>query len=151
MAITCLSKHFKFKKNVPLTRQQLLATKSNPGERIINFVTRLESLAEHCDYGAKEDNQVRGIVISHLTNKELKSTLYREENLTLTILLEIVSTYHHKDALVLVSEDTVNRTWDDRSKGDEASKSKQPWQGKCWRCDKPGHRGKDCEVSRMHT
>ena len=38
--------------------------------------------------------------------------------------------------MVLVSEDTVNRTWDDRGKGDKGAKGKQPWQGKCWRCDK---------------
>ena len=125
-AMKCLSDHFKVKKNVPLARQKLLASKPNPGETINNFVTRLKSLAEHCDYGEEEDNQVRDIVISHITNKELKGKFYREENLSLTRLLEIVSTYHHKDALVLVSEETVNRTWEDRSKGDKGAKSKQP-------------------------
>ena len=111
-AMKCLSDHLKVKKNVPLARQKLLASKPNPGETINNFVTRLKSLAEHCDYGEQEDNQVRDIVISHTTNKELKGKFYREENLSLTRLLEIVSTYHHKDALVLVSEDTVNRSWE---------------------------------------
>ena len=125
-AMTCLSNHFKLKKNVPLARQKLLASKPNPGEAINNFVTRLKSLAEHCDYGEEEDNQVRDIVISHVTNKELKSKFYREENLSLSRLLEIVSTYHHKDVMVLVSEDTVNRTWDDRGKGDKGAKGKQP-------------------------
>ena len=109
-AMTCLSNHFKVKKNVPLARQKLLVSKPNPGETINNFVTRLKSLAEHCDYGEEEDNQVRDIVISHVTNKELKSKFYREGNLSLSRLLEIVSTYHHKDVMVLVSQDTVNRT-----------------------------------------
>ena len=62
--MTCLSNHFKVKKNVPLARQKLLASKPNPGETINNFVTCLKSLAEHCDYGEEEDNQVRDIVIS---------------------------------------------------------------------------------------
>ena len=53
--------------------------------------------------------------------------------------------------MVLVNEDTVNRTWEDRSKGDKRTNSKQPWQGKCWKCAKPGHMAKDCEVSRKHT
>ena len=106
---------------------------------------------QQLDYGEEEDNQVRDIVISHVTNKELKSKFYREENLSLSRLLEIVSTYHHKDVMVLVSEDTVNRTWDDRGKGDKGAKGKQPWQGKCWRCNKTGHMAKDCEVSRKHT
>ena len=150
-ATKCLSDHLKVKKNVPVARQTVLASTPNPGETINNFVTRLKSLAEHCDYGKQEDNQVRDIVISHIMNKELKGKFYREENLSLTRLLEIVSTYHHENALVLLSEETVNRTWEDRSKGDKGAKSKQPWQGKCWRCDKPGHMAKDCKVSRNHT
>ena len=117
-AMKCLSDHFKVRKNVPPARQKLLASKPNPGETINNFVTRLKSLAEHCDYGEEEDNQVRDIVISHITNKELKGKFYREENLSLTRLLEA---------------------------------AKQPWQGKCWRCDKTGHMAKDCKVSRNHT
>ena len=95
MTYACLSNHFKAKKNVPSARQKLLASKPNPSETINNFVTRLKSLAEHCFYGEEEDNQVRDIVISHVTNKELKSEFYREENLSLFRLLEIVSTYHH--------------------------------------------------------
>ena len=77
-AMTCLSNHFEVKKNVPLARQKLLASKPNPGETINYFVTRLELLAEHCNY-EEEDNQVRYIVIFHVTNKELKSKFYREE------------------------------------------------------------------------
>ena len=150
-AMTCLSNHFEVKKNVPLARQKLLASKPNPGETINNFFTRLKRLAEHCNYGEEEDNQVRDIVIFHVTNKELKSKFYREENLSLSKLLEIVSTYHNKDAMILVSENTVNRTWEDRGKSDKGMNRKQPWQGKCWRCAKPGHMAKDCKVSRKHT
>ena len=130
-AMTCLSNHFEVKKNVPFARQKLLASKPNPGETISNFVTRLKRLAEHCYYGEEEDNQVRDIVIFHVTNKELKSKFYREENLSHSKLLEIVSTYHNKDAMILVSEDTVNRTLEDRGKSDKGTNRKQPWQGKC--------------------
>ena len=45
----------------------------------------------------------------------------------------------------------MNHTWEDRGKGDKGTNSKQLWQGKCWRCGKPGHMAKDCEVSRKHT
>ena len=45
----CLSDYFK-DKNMPLARQKLLASKPNPGEKVNNFVTRLKSLAEYCDY-----------------------------------------------------------------------------------------------------
>ena len=106
---------FEVKKNVALARQKLLASKPNPGETINNFVMCLKRLTEHCNEhcGEGEDNQVRDIVIFHVTNKELKSRCYREENLSLSKLLEIVSTYHNKDAMILVSKDTVNRTWED--------------------------------------
>ena len=78
-AATCLSNHFKVKNNVPLMRQKLLESKPNPGETITNFVTRLNSLAEHRDYDEEENNQLRDIVISHVTNEELKSNFCREE------------------------------------------------------------------------
>ena len=127
--------------------------RANPtrAKRSTTFVTRLKRLAEHCNYGEEEDIQVRDIVIFHVTNKELKSKFYREENLSLSKVLEIVSTYHNKDAMILVSEDTVNPTWEDRGKSDKGTNRKQPWQGKCWRCAKPGHMAKDCEVSCKHT
>ena len=69
--VTCLSNHFKVKKNVPLARQKLLTRKPNAGETINNFVMLLKGFAEHCDYRKEEDNWMRVIVISHVTNKEL--------------------------------------------------------------------------------
>ena len=55
--------------------------------------------------------------------------------------MEIISTSHNKDVMVLVSKETVNSTWEDRStcRGNKVGNSKQPWQGKCWRCAKQGH------------
>ena len=44
---------------------------TKPGETINSFVTHLKSLAEHCDYGKKENNQVRDIGIFQVTNKKL--------------------------------------------------------------------------------
>ena len=108
--MACLSNHITVKKNVPLARQKLFVSKPNLGETINNIVTCLKSLAEHCDYGEEQDNQVRDIVISRVMNRELKSKFYRKENLGLSGLLKIVSTYQHKDAMVLVCEDAVNRT-----------------------------------------
>ena len=75
-----------------------------------------------CDYGEEEDNHVRDIVISQVTKTGLKRKFYRKGNLSLYRLLENVSTYHNKDAMVLVSDDTVNRTWEDRGKGNKPAK-----------------------------
>ena len=50
--------------------------------------------------------------------------------------------------MVLISEDTMNHTWEDQGKGDKGANNKQPWPGKCWRCAEADHMAKDCEVSR---
>ena len=72
------------------------------GETINNyFITRLQKVTEHCDYEGERDNQVRDRVISFLKDKNLRSKLYREETSTLSKLMEIVSQYHDKEALIL--------------------------------------------------
>ena len=52
----------------------------------------------------------RDQVVTHIKDKNLKSKLYRSENLTLSKLLEVVSHYHGKDALIVVqTEEDINR------------------------------------------
>lgn len=100
-AMDCLSKHFKLKKNAPMARQTFLAATSLASETTNNFVTRLQKLAQHCDYEGERDNQVRDHAISFLKDNDLKSKFYREETLTLSKLMEIVSQYHDKKRLFL--------------------------------------------------
>ena len=76
---------------------------------------------------------------SYIQDKNLKAKLYREEILTLSKLIEIVSQYHDKEALILIPERQVNQVSSDAKK----------W-GKCWRCDKVGHFAKECRRSRYH-
>ena len=138
-AMDSLSDHFKHRKNAPMARQTFLAAKPSAGETINNFITRLQKLAEHCDYEAERDNQVRDRAISFIKDRNLKAKLYREETLSLSKLLEIVSQYHDKEALTLVPEGQVNNIRADSRQGQ-----------KCWRCDKAGHFAKDCYRSRDH-
>ena len=52
----------------------------------------------------------RDQVLTHIRDNNLKSKLYRSENLTLSKLLKVVSQYHDKDALILVqTEEDINR------------------------------------------
>ena len=97
-AMDCLSEHFKLKKNAPMTRQTFLVATPLAGETINNLITRLQKLAEHCDYEGKRDNQVRDRAISFLKDKTLNSKLFREETLTLSKLMENVCRYHDKEA-----------------------------------------------------
>ena len=136
-AMDSLSDHFKHRKNAPMARQTFLAAKPSACETIDNFITRLQKVAEHCDYEAERDNQVRDRAISFIKNRNLKVKLYREETLSLSKLLEIVSQFHDKEALTLAPEGQVNNVHADSRQG-----------GKCWRCDKVGHFAKDCYRSR---
>ena len=138
-AMDSLSDHFKVRKNAPMARQTFLAAKPTAGETINNFITRLQKLAEHCDYEGERDSQVRDRAISYIQDKNLKAKLYREETPTLSKLIKIVSQYHDKEALILIPESQVNQVSSDAKKG-----------GKCWRCDKVGHFAKECRRSRDH-
>ena len=61
---------------------------------------------ELCEYGTEEDNQIRDRVLYFIRNKVLKRKLYREENLTLTKLPEIVYIFDKPDALLLTPSGT---------------------------------------------
>ena len=129
-------------------RQNFLGATPKPGERINNFVTRLSSLAEHCEYGEEKDNMVRDQVLTHIKDKNLKSKLYRSENLTLSKPLEVVSQYHDKDALILVpAEEEINRV----ELAEKQTTSVTKFKGRCWNCNKIGHLAKDCRCSRDHV
>ena len=138
-AMDSLSEHFKLRKNAPMARQNFLAAKPSAGETINNFITRLQKLAEHCDYEGERDNQVRDRAISFIKDRNLKAKLYRVETLTLNKRMEIVSQYHDKEALILLPESQVNHIAPDSRQG-----------GKCWRCDKVGLYTKECIRSRSH-
>ena len=90
------TEHFQLKKNIPQARQTFLTATPRPGERINNFVTGLQALAEHCDYNDEKDNQIRDRTLTCVTNKQLKAKLYHESDFTLSKLLEIVSSYHDR-------------------------------------------------------
>ena len=146
-AMESLTDYFKLKKNIPMARQNFLAATPTPGERINNFVTRLRSLAEHCEYGEEKDNMTRDQVLTYIKDKNLKSKLYRTENLTLSKLLDVVSQYHDKEALILQPEEQINRV----EATDKQTNSPMKFQGRCWNCNRTGHLAKDCRCSRDHV
>ena len=142
-----LTDYFKLK-NIPKARQNFLGARPAAGEHINNFVTRLSSLAEHCKYGEEKDNMMRDQVLTHIKHKSLKSKFYWPENLTLSKLLEVVSQYHDKDALILVqTEEDINRV----ELVENQNSSVMKFQGRCWNCNKIGYLAKNCRCSHDHV
>ena len=163
-ALALLDEYFKLKLNIPKARQNFLETVPEPGETVNNYIVRLKVLVKHCNYGDESDNQVRDRVLSHIKDQNLKSKMYREENLSLAKMTKIISEYHDKGAMVLVSGKSESKTEGDvkyvkstkaqyQNKGDRSRGKPQgpKFQGKCWRCDTPGHMGKDCRISKNHV
>lgn len=92
-----------------MARQTFLAAKPWAGEYIstLLFVCRNSknsvSISE-----AERDNQVRDHASSFIKERNLKAKLYREETLSPTKVLEIVTQYRDKEALNLVPEGQEN-------------------------------------------
>ncbi len=134
--VTCLNDHFSVKENIPRARQTFLEMKPGDNETVHNFVTRLKRTAENCEYGTEKDNQIRDKVIQFLHDDNLRSKLYRTENLDLSSLLTVCSEFHNKEALNLNPQSSVNAL------------SYKPV--RCYRCNAIGHYGRDCRRSRDH-
>jgi hypothetical protein len=88
-----------------------------------------------------------------LKNKPLKSKLYREDKLTLTKLIDIVRTYHDKEALILVPSDnkTVNFVKAGINPRDQKSKNKLRGKVHCYRCGQVRHLARDCTSAETGT
>ena len=162
-ALALLDEYFKLKLNIPKAHQNFLEPVPEPGETVNNYIVRLKVLVKHCNYGNESDNQVRDRVLSHIKDQNLKSKMYSEENLSLAKMTKIISKYHNKGAMVLVSDKSESKTEGDvkyvkstkaqnKNKGVKSHGKPQgpKFQGKCWRCDTPGHMGKDCRISKNH-
>jgi len=89
-----------------MARQTFLAAKPSAGETINNllFVCRNSKRV----YEAERENQVRDRASSFIKDRNLKAKIYREETLSLTKVLEIVTQYRDKEALLLVPEGQEN-------------------------------------------
>ena len=94
--------YFKLKTCSPKARQNFLGTEPEPGEMVNSYIIRLKAMVKHCDYGDDSANQVRDRVIWHIKDMNLKSKLYRQDDLSLATLVRVIGEYHDKDALILI-------------------------------------------------
>ena len=87
--------YFVPRKNTIHERTKFYQRTQKEGESVECFVRSLHELAEHCDFGEKEDEHIRDRLIAGMLDKELSHDLQMEqEDLTLT---RAVDTARHKE------------------------------------------------------
>lgn len=151
--VEALNAYFVPKTNIPYARHVFRQIVQKPGETVLQFVTRLRLAAKDCEYGADKDNIIRDEVLYKCTNENIRRKLLEAgAELTLTKLLEIarqeekiVSQMAHMGE----QQDSVNRVQSSgKGGGDKSDKSggnrnRSKQKGKCYRCGKAGHYGRD--------
>lgn len=80
-----------------------------------------------------------------IKDKNLKSKLYRTNDLTLGKLLDIVSQYHHKEALILLPDEQINTQLKQAGQVNSSLKFHE----KFYNC-KIGHMERNCCTSLDH-
>ena len=88
-AMTALNNHFTETRNVTFERTQFRNAKQRSDESIDEFITRLRKLSEHCEYGARQDTEIRDQLIAACTSKRYRRKLLEQQNLTLVQAIEI--------------------------------------------------------------
>lgn len=141
VAIQLFDHTFTLRQNIPKACTKLWETEPNAGETVNNFITRLKVLVKTCKFAAEADNHVRDKVLLHIKHSELKVRLYREDNLTLDRLIQIIASYHHKEALILAPPVNTNYV---SGKMKANSKPKPTSQLACYKCGALGQMGWEC-------
>lgn len=76
-----------------------------------NYITHFKCLTKACGFTPELNNFVRDKILLCIKDVELNDKLYGENNLKFDRLIQIIGTYHHREALTLVSTCTfdINR------------------------------------------
>ena len=179
-AIEKLTAYFAQKRNVPFLRHQFHQASQESSETVDSFVSRLRTLAKHCQYGELTDDMIRDQVVDHCSSARLRRCLLREQDLTLDMTLNLARVMEASESQALQMESTTARTSEfvnrisfktasttygqrqklagvhnsQRNQGQqEANQGQQARVNErvCYHCDKPGHITRDCRCTRGWT
>ena len=98
-SIQVLDNHFVVQRNVSFERTVFHAARQNNGESIEQYVTRLRTLAQYCDYGNRTDENIRDQIVSTCRSSNLRKILLSTPDLTLVRLRELGRTQENSAML----------------------------------------------------
>lgn len=144
-AIAALNKHYVIRPNATFLRHKFRKMTQVPGETIAQFVTRLRTEVDGCDF-SDADNQIRDQVVEKCTSDRLRRKfLEKGDKLTLQEMLKISATYEAVDDQAREMRDTtaVGEKNVARVTGGHRPRLGGNPKGECYRCGSANHYGKD--------
>ena len=99
-AIAKFDAHFAIHRNDTFERNVFRQMSQHDGESIAQYVTRLRQQAKFCNFGNAIGENIRDQVIDKLTDKRLKTELFKRQNLTLEILLQVAQVHEQATGFV---------------------------------------------------
>ena len=144
-AIAALNKHYVIRPNATFLRHKFRKMTQVPGETIAQFVTRLQTEVDGCDF-SDADNQIRDQVVEKCTSDRLRRKfLEKGDKLTLQEMLKISATYEAVDDQAREMRDTtaVGEKNVARVTGGHRPRLGGNPKGECYRCGSANHYGKD--------
>nr|XP_058952093.1 uncharacterized protein K02A2.6-like [Pocillopora verrucosa] len=150
-AVTALNGYFLPKVNSAFARQKFHRLQQQPGETVLQFVTRLRKEGKDYNFGADFDNQIRDAILCKCRSDYVKRKLLEErDELTLARTLELAEqceSVEHQMSQLSLSEQTTeaHRVYEKprRPKDQQRNKESKNRDSQCPRCGWSGHLGGD--------
>src|SRR5262249_42601526 len=124
-----------------------------PSQTLEEWQTEVCNLAVECEFGTLIESMMLAVFLGGLRNDELRIHLHTEKLSTLEEAVDAAQLYEAQRALPVKAkqleqpEQEVNAL-EQKRKGQRREEDRWFFRGKCFNCDKVGHRASDCRKPR---